>query len=179
MKLIFYFAYLSRINIKRDPLSNIHQISFLLSLSLYFRFLCLSIFQNNSFYLLQYFDLLFQLIWNYNMLSLFLFFIFNSLFSPINFLLSLNFFFVRKYVLNFEFDPTHFYNIIFLQKKISIFKFWASLKEPNYIIHSFSHLNWRKCRLSTLKITLINVLVFIKRLYTMNKKFVLNFSYCE
>lgn len=55
----------------------------------------------------------------------------------------------------------------------------ASFNKPHNIVHSFSHLNWGQSRFTTFKITVIYILVNIKRLDTMNVKLVLHFSYSE
>lgn len=55
----------------------------------------------------------------------------------------------------------------------------ASFNKSHNIVHSFSHLNRGQSRFPTFKITVINILVNIKRLGTMNVKLVLHFSYCE
>jgi hypothetical protein len=55
----------------------------------------------------------------------------------------------------------------------------ASFNKSNNIVHSFSHLNRGQSRFPTFKITVIYILVNIKRLGTMNVKLVLHFSYCE
>jgi len=126
-----------------------------------------------------FFFFFFILILQFNFWILLFLFIFNPFLSSLYFLLSLNLFFVKKYILHFEFDSAHFNNIIFFQKKVLIFMILASFNKSHNIVHSFSHLNRGQSRFPTFKITVIYILVNIKRLGTMNVKLVLHFSYCE